>query len=233
MSSKHATSMTAALAVAGFLLAGVVEAQSSGQMPPPAKPRAQAAQAAAPAQGAAPQPAVPQGPPPPAMGRGAGMGMGRQLNLTDAQKEQLRAMRDQQERDALALRQRMRDARLKLRTAMKADVPDEAAVKAAAGAVAAVQVDQFALQARRKAQLMKVLTPEQQQQVRQFRARAERQAARQMRMNGRGAMQQRQLGPRQLMRRQSMRQQLQRQLLRQLLRQGPPRPIRRQRDIIS
>jgi periplasmic protein CpxP/Spy len=223
MSSKHAMSMAAALAVAGSLFVGVAGAQTSGQTPPPARPGAQAAQAAAPAQGAAPQRAAP----PPARA-GRGMGMGRQLNLTEAQKEELRAMRDQQERDALALRQRMRDARLKLRTAMNADVPDEAAVKAAAGAVAAVQVDRFALQARRKAQLTKVLTPEQQQQVRQLRARAGRQAARQMRMNGRGATAQGQLWPRQMMRRQFMRQQLRRQLMMQ----GPPRPIRRQRDII-
>ena len=102
----------------------------------------------------------------------------RQLNLTQAQQDQLTSFRDQQQKDGPALRDRMRTARQQLQTAMRADVPDEAAVKAASGAVASVQADQALQQARAKAQLMKVLTPEQQQQLKAFRAKGNRGARR-------------------------------------------------------
>ena len=137
----------------------------------------------------------------PGMGQGMGQGMGRgmghgfggpmgdpairgqlmrrgiaRLNLTQAQKDQMKAFRDLQQKDTQAVRERARGARQKLQEAMKADVPDEAAVKAAAGAMAAVQSEQIVLHARAKAQLMKVLTPEQQTQLKQQRARMNRMA---------------------------------------------------------
>jgi Spy/CpxP family protein refolding chaperone len=46
----------------------------------------------------------------------------------------MKAFRDQPWKDGQALRDRMRTARQALQSAMRADVPDEAAVKAAAGA---------------------------------------------------------------------------------------------------
>jgi hypothetical protein len=72
----------------------------------------------------------------------------------------------------------MRTARRQLREAMRADAPDEAAVRSAAGAVAALQADQAALQARARSQFMKALTPEQQAQMKQVRARAAERAQR-------------------------------------------------------
>jgi hypothetical protein len=75
----------------------------------------------------------------------------------------------------------MRAARRQLQQAMRADVPDEAAVRSAAGAVAALQADQAALQARTKGQLMKVLTPEQQARMKEARARVAQRAQRTMR----------------------------------------------------
>jgi hypothetical protein len=54
---------------------------------------------------------------------------------------------------------------------MQADVPDEAAVRSAAGAVAALQADQAALRARSRAQFAKVLTPDQQARMKEARAR--------------------------------------------------------------
>jgi hypothetical protein len=69
---------------------------------------------------------------------------------------------------------------------MRADVPDEAAVKSAAAALSAVRADQLTLQARAKAQTMKVLTPEQQTQLKGLRARANR-LARQRAMAARPA----------------------------------------------
>jgi Spy/CpxP family protein refolding chaperone len=127
------------------------------------------------------------------MGRGFGGAMGNpavrrqlmrrgvaRLNLTQPQKDQMKAFRDLQQKDTQAVSERMRGARQKLQEAMKADVPDEAAVKAAAGAMATVQSEQIVLHARAKAQLMKVLTPEQQTQLKQQRARMNRMARWQM-----------------------------------------------------
>ena len=110
-----------------------------------------------------------------------------QLNLTQAQKDQLKSVRDQQRKDSQALRGRTRSARQALQQAMRADVPDEAAVKSAAAALSAVRADQLTLQARAKAQTMKVLTPEQQTQLKGLRARANR-LARQRAMAARPQM---------------------------------------------
>jgi Spy/CpxP family protein refolding chaperone len=128
------------------------------------------------------------------MGRGMGMGMPRgmgagparqgqmmrQLNLTQAQKDQMKAARGQQQKDGQAVKDRMKTARQKFQETMKADVPDEAAVRASAGALATVQTDQFAMQARAKAQMMKVLTAEQQQQLKALRGRMNQMGARRM-----------------------------------------------------
>ena len=139
----------------------------------------------------------------PGMGRGMGQGMGQglgfggmmgnpgmqgrlmqrrmaQLNLTQAQQDQMKAFRELQQKDMQAVRERMKGARQLLQEAMRADIPDEAAVKTAAGALATVQAEQFALQARAKAQTTKLLTPEQQTQLKQQRARMNQMARRQM-----------------------------------------------------
>jgi Spy/CpxP family protein refolding chaperone len=158
------------LAAAGLVVASLAHAQTAPQTQPPARPKA-------PAQGM--------------MGQGMGQGTGpgglmARLNLTQAQKDQLKAFHDQQLKDRQALREKMRDARQKLRDAMRADVPDENAVRTAAGAVAALQADQAALRARAKGQLMKALTPEQQAQLKEARARVARRAAREERLMMRG-----------------------------------------------
>lgn len=103
------------------------------------------------------------------------------LNLTDAQRDQIRTLREAQRQDAQALREKVRAARQQLQQARRADVPDEAAVRAAAAAVGALQADQAALQARSRAQFMNVLTPEQQALVKQARARVAQRAQRAMR----------------------------------------------------
>jgi Spy/CpxP family protein refolding chaperone len=111
----------------------------------------------------------------------AGTGTKARLNLTDAQREQIRAQRDAQRNDERALAEKMRAAREQLRQAMRADVPDEAAVRAAAGAVAALQADRVALRARSRAQFMNVLTPDQQARMKQARARLEQRMQRAVR----------------------------------------------------
>jgi Spy/CpxP family protein refolding chaperone len=120
---------------------------------------------------------------PRARGRLVQRGMA-QLDLTQAQKDQMKALREQQQKDTQAVRERMKTARQTLQEAMKADIPEEAAVRTAAGALATVQAEQFALQARGKAQMTKLLTPEQQKQMKDFRDRANLVGQRQMQRGG-------------------------------------------------
>jgi Spy/CpxP family protein refolding chaperone len=118
-------------------------------------------------------------PAPPSGRPGAGATSG--LNLTDAQRDQVRMLREAQRKDSQALREKLRTARQQLQQAMRADVPDEQAVRSAAGAVAALRADGAALRARSRAQFMKMLTPEQQARMKQARARAAQRAQRAMR----------------------------------------------------
>jgi protein CpxP len=132
------------------------------------------------------------------------------LNLTQAQRDQMRTLREAQRKDTQALREQMRTARQQLQQAMRADIPDEAAVRSAAAAVAALQADQAVLQARSRAQLMKVLTPEQQAQVKQARVRVaqrEQRAQRAMRADRQMMMRRNQMLRRDMMRHDQMRQQ--------------------------
>jgi Spy/CpxP family protein refolding chaperone len=89
----------------------------------------------------------------------------RQLNLTEAQQGQLRVLREQQRKDMMAAREQLSAARRQLAEAMRADVPEEEAVRSAAGALATAQANQLAARARAKGQFMKLLTPEQQKQL--------------------------------------------------------------------
>jgi len=100
------------------------------------------------------------------------------LNLTQAQRDEIRTLREAQRQDAQPLREKMRTARQQLQQAMRADVPDEAAIRSAAGAVAALQADQAVQRARARTQFMSVLTPEQQARMKQARARAAQRAQR-------------------------------------------------------
>ena len=154
-------------AAAGLMVAGATWAQTSPQAPPSAAPAAKSLTQAPP----------PAGPPPPGQPGGMGRGQG-DLSLTQAQRDQIRTLRDAQRKDSQALREKMRTARQQLREAMRADVPDETAVRSAAGAVAALRADQAALQARARSQFMKALTPEQQAQLKQVRVRAAERAQR-------------------------------------------------------
>ncbi|MFO7693095.1 MAG: periplasmic heavy metal sensor [Vicinamibacterales bacterium] len=116
------------------------------------------------------QPSPPVAPAPP----------GPRLNLTEAQRNEIRGVRETQRKEAQALREKMRAARRQLQQAMRAEVPDEAAIRSAAEALGALQADQAVLQARARSQFMQQLTPEQQAQVKQTRERAAARAERQM-----------------------------------------------------
>jgi len=156
-------------AVAGLMVAGAAYAQTSPQVPPPAAPAAKSPTQAPP----------PAGPPPAGQSRGMGRGQ-RGLGLTEAQRDQIRTGREAQRKDSQALREKMRTARQQLQRAMRSDVPDEAAIRSAAGAVASLQADQAVQRARARAQFMSVLTPEQQARMKQARARAAQRSQRPM-----------------------------------------------------
>ena len=93
-----------------------------------------------------------------------------QLNLTDAQKEQVRTA-VQSHRDAFrAIADRAVAAREALDDAVTADTFDESAIRAKAGEVAAVDLDSALLRARVHAEVFALLTPEQQAKAKQLRA---------------------------------------------------------------
>ncbi len=181
--SQHRIPLSLAAIVSATLLsAGIASAQASTTQQAPSAPKAQSAAPATTAQQGQAAAAITaraarrqalraaQRVQRPLAGRLAGVPWAR-LNLTDAQRDQLKQIQAQQATDAQAVRERLRTARQQLREAMQADVPDEGAVRTAAEAVGAAQAEQSVLQARLKGQRMQVLTPEQLQQLKDARAR--------------------------------------------------------------
>lgn len=165
---EHKMIAVTVAAVAGLVVTSAGFAQTASQAPPPKAPALTTPGQATPPPGAdtANQPGKA------ARQRGRGAGVMAGLNLTQAQRDELRAVREAQRKDGEVLREQMRTARQGLREAMRADVPDEAAVRSAASAVAALEVDRAALRARAKGRFMAVLTPDQQALVKEARARA-------------------------------------------------------------
>jgi protein CpxP len=108
------------------------------------------------------------GPGGPGMRGGPGGGPGgvfgpelRALDLTDAQREQVKAIMASHREEQQAERSRMMTARKALHDAIAADAFDEGAIRAAAGAVAALEADAAVQQARIHAEVFAILTPEQ------------------------------------------------------------------------
>ena len=161
MSLHQKTIVASVAAVAALAVGAATYAQTAPQAPPPGAPAARSA----------------------AQGRpGAGPVAG--LNLTQEQRDRIKGLREAQAGDLRAVREKMRGARQQLREAMRADVPDEAAVRAAAEALGAVQADLAVLQARARAEFLKVLTPEQQARLKAARDRADQRAQRARRAMG-------------------------------------------------
>ena len=96
-------------------------------------------------------------------GPGPGMmPMLQQLDLTDQQREQLRAlMEDNRPADP----DRLRDAELKLHTAILGDTPDPQAVEAAKAAINASHAAELDHQILMLGKIAQILTPEQRQQL--------------------------------------------------------------------
>jgi Spy/CpxP family protein refolding chaperone len=97
----------------------------------------------------------------------------RALDLTDAQHEQVKAIMESHREEQKAVRGKMMTARKALHDAIAADVIDEAAIRAAAGAVAALDADEAVQQARIHAEVFAILTPEQVKKAKELRTEME------------------------------------------------------------
>jgi Spy/CpxP family protein refolding chaperone len=94
------------------------------------------------------------------------------LNLTEAQKGQVKAILDAHQSDARAVGQRLGTARRAMETAIAADTVDENSIRARAADVAAVEADMAVMQARIRSEVVRILTPEQQNALKDLQSRA-------------------------------------------------------------
>jgi Spy/CpxP family protein refolding chaperone len=114
-------------------------------------------------------------------GRGFGPGPGgpialplRQLDLSDAQRDQVRAVMQSREAAFKEIGDRTRQAREALDAAITADVVDESVIRARAADVAAVDADAAVLRARVHQEVFTLLTAEQQTKAKALQAEARR-----------------------------------------------------------
>lgn len=101
----------------------------------------------------------------------------RGLNLTDTQREQVRATTDGHRAEFDAIRTRMGAARAALQEAVTADTFNEATVRQRSVDVAAVEADAAVLRAKVHAEVWALLTPEQQQKARELKVERTRRQA--------------------------------------------------------
>ena len=102
------------------------------------------------------------------------------LDLTDAQKDQLKGIMDSHRDELTGLGDRAMKARQTLQTAVVADAVDEGLIRTRAADLATIESDLAVAHARIHADVFRILTPEQQAQAR------EAQAQMQQRMSQRG-----------------------------------------------
>jgi protein CpxP len=109
-------------------------------------------------------------------GPGGAFGPGlplRQLELTDAQRDQVRSIMQGHQEEFRALGDRMRTARKAQHEAVTAESFNEAAVRSASATVAEVEADAAVLRARVHQEVWAVLTPEQKEKAKAFQAQRE------------------------------------------------------------
>jgi len=97
----------------------------------------------------------------------------RGLELTDAQREQVRTIMESHSADQKAVGDKMIAARKALHEAIAADTLDEAAIRAAAAEVGAAEADAAVLQAKLHGEVFAILTPEQVKKAKELRAEME------------------------------------------------------------
>ena len=109
-------------------------------------------------------------------GPGGPMGMlpmlARELNLTDAQKAQIKTIADSHRDEWKALGDRARTAHEALQQAVTADAVDEGLIRQRSAEVAAVEADMNVARARTHAEVFQLLTPEQKTQAKTLQSTA-------------------------------------------------------------
>ena len=105
---------------------------------------------------------------------GPGIGVPLQaLNLTEAQREQVRQVTEQHREQTRTLIERLRTAQIARRQAVEMMPVDEGRIRAAMEDLAAIEADLAVEQARLRSQLFSLLTPEQQEEAQKLRAARE------------------------------------------------------------
>jgi Spy/CpxP family protein refolding chaperone len=122
--------------------------------------------------------AVPKEGPP---GGPTGMGPGRHfarmakaLDLTEAQKEQVKAILASEREKTAPLRQKLAETREKIRRTVGAEPFDEAAVRSLAASQNETRTEMIVSRARTQSQIFSLLSPEQQERAKKFRAFGEK-----------------------------------------------------------
>ena len=99
-------------------------------------------------------------------GPGPGMDFGlRGLDLSDAQREQVKTIVDSHRDELRQVGEKMREAHKAFAEATNAETIDEAAIRAKSTAVASAMADEAVLRAKVRAEVLTVLTAEQQEQL--------------------------------------------------------------------
>jgi len=91
--------------------------------------------------------------------------LGRDLGLTDAQRDQVKAIAESHKADWRALADRARAAHMALNEAVTTAPIDEALIRQKSSEVAAVDADMAVARARAYAEVFQILTPEQKEKV--------------------------------------------------------------------
>jgi Spy/CpxP family protein refolding chaperone len=121
--------------------------------------------------------------PPPFRGRGMGPGgrgpggpmgmlpmLGPRIGLTDAQKDQIKAIADTHKDDWKALADRSRTAHMAIEAAISADTIDEATIRQKSAEAAAVEADIAVARAHARAEVWQILTADQKAQLKTMQA---------------------------------------------------------------
>lgn len=142
--------LTAGLLVAGLLASGAAFAQGPGGPGRPGGPGGRGGRLG---------------------GAGGDLGLPlAQLNLSDTQRQQIRQLTQRRLQDNKQVEERLRAAMNARRAAMDAVPVNEGAIRATTADLVAAETDVAILQAHLRADVMALLTPEQQDQARKFQA---------------------------------------------------------------
>jgi Spy/CpxP family protein refolding chaperone len=96
--------------------------------------------------------------------------LGRELNLTDTQKDQIKAIAGAHKDEWTSLADRERTAHAALNDLVMADTVDEAAIRQKSAEVAAVDADAAVARAHAHAEVSQILTADQRAQLKNLRA---------------------------------------------------------------